>query len=317
MSLYTKRLCALLLALALLFAMPACRTAEQTSPLADAAAYLMRTVQAPQYGSVGGEWAVLGLARGGYGNSDYFETYYANLSAFVREQNGVLHARKYTEYARVVLALTAIGKDPRDVGGYDLLSPLGDCDRVTAQGLNGAVFALLALDAGGYAVPDAPAGGKQATREAYLAEILSYAAASGGFSLDAENGTADADITAMALCALAPYADEKTVFAAISDAFRWLSAAQGDDGGYGSAESCAQVLIALSAYGIAADDARFVKNGRSALDALLSYAVPGGYRHMQDDADANAMASEQALLALVAVERQKNGQSGLYAMAAE
>lgn len=227
----------------------------------------------------------------------------------------MLHARKYTEYARVVLALTAIGKDPRDVGGYDLLSPLGDFECVTFQGLNGAVFALLALDAGGYAVPAAPTGQTQATREGYLAEILAYQTPAGGFSLDADGGDADADITAMALCALAPYSGDAGVSDAARAAFLWLSDAQGANGDFGSAESNAQVLIALAAYGIPPEDAHFVKDGRSALDALLTYAVPGGgYRHAAADAEANPMASEQALLALAAVARQRAGENGLYAM---
>ena len=328
-----KRTFCLLAALALLLAATACggqapaptptestavsdaQPSADTSTLADAAAYILRTVPEPQCSSVGGEWAVIGLARSGCGRAEWFETYFDNLTALVRAQEGVLHARKYTEYARVVLALTAIGKEPRDVGGYDLLAPLGDFDRVTFQGLNGAVFALLALDAGGYAVPDAPTGQTQATREGYLAEILAYQTPSGGFSLDADGGDADVDITAMALCALAPYCGDTVAADAARKALLWLSDAQGSDGDYGSAESSAQVLIALAAYDIAPEDAHFVKNGSSALDALLAYAAPGGgYRHAAGDAEANPMASEQALLALAAVARQRAGEGGLYTM---
>ena len=201
-----------------------------TAALTDAAAYILRTVPEPQCGPIGGEWAVIGLARSGCSSTEWFEAYFDSLAALVRAQDGVLHARKYTEYARVVLALTAIGKDPRDVGGYDLLAPLGDFDRVTFQGLNGAVFALLALDAGGYAVPDAPAGETQATRESYLAEILAYQTLSGGFSLDVAGGDADVDITAMALCALAPYCNDAAAADAARAALLWLSDAQGADG---------------------------------------------------------------------------------------
>lgn len=331
-----RRVCCLLTVLALLFAVTACGgptpapmptestavsdvpPSADTAALTDAAAYILRTVSEPQCGPIGGEWAVIGLARSGCGSTAWFEAYYDSLAALVRAQDGVLHARKYTEYARVVLALTSIGKDPRDVGGYDLLAPLGDFDRVTFQGLNGAVFALLALDAGGYAVPDAPDGETQATRESYLAEILSYQTLSGGFSLDADGGDADVDITAMALCALAPYCNDAAAADAARAALLWLSDAQGADGDYGSAESNAQVLIALAACGIAPEDARFVKNGCSALDALLAYAAPGGgYRHTAEEAGANPMASEQALLALAAVARQRAGESSLYGMTSD
>lgn len=298
----------------------ACGTQTQTQTadaaldeaVSSAATYVARTTEAPQCGAVGGEWAVIGLARGGFGSAALFETYYEDLVAYVSAADGVLHRRKYTEYARVVLALTAIGKDPVDVGGYDLLSPLADFDRVTGQGLNGAVFALLALDAGDYAMPAAPQGQTQATREAYLAEILSYATPLGGFSLFADGGEADADITAMALCALAPYGEDAAVQKVTEDALQWLSTVQGEDGGFGSAESNAQVVLALTAHGIDPADMRFVKGGKSPLDALMTYALPrGGYCHAADRT-ADAMASEQALLALVAVRRLRAGESPLY-----
>ena len=53
--------------------------------------------------------------------------------------------RKYTEYARLTLALTAIGRDPTNVGGYDLLETLCDYDKMISVGINGASWALLAL----------------------------------------------------------------------------------------------------------------------------------------------------------------------------
>ena len=44
-----------------------------------------------------------------------------------------------------MLALTAIGKDPASVAGFNLLKPLADFEQVTKQGINGTIFALLAL----------------------------------------------------------------------------------------------------------------------------------------------------------------------------
>ena len=65
----------------------------------------------PTVSSIGGEWAVLGLARGGFGIPDsYFDTYCNNLKNYIKERSGVLHEKKYTEYSRVIIALTAIGK---------------------------------------------------------------------------------------------------------------------------------------------------------------------------------------------------------------
>ena len=93
----------------------------------DTAEYLYETVSNPQVGSIGGEWCVLGLARSGADTPDeYFENYYRTVEKYVKDCGGVLHDKKYTEYSRVILALTAIGKNPADVAGYNLLTPLGD-----------------------------------------------------------------------------------------------------------------------------------------------------------------------------------------------
>ena len=72
---------------------------------------------------------------------------WANVEKYLKENDGILSDHKYTEYSRVVLALKSIGAAPTDIGGYDVQKPLEDFDTVTAQGLNGAVFALLALNA--------------------------------------------------------------------------------------------------------------------------------------------------------------------------
>ena len=128
--------------------------------------------------------AVLGLARGGYGvKSGYFEGYYERLESYVKACGGVLHKRKYTEYSRVALAVTAIGKDARNVAGYDLLLPLGDYEKTVYQGVNGAIFALLALDAGQYEVPVNADAKTQATRELYVQKILDSQLSDGGWNI--------------------------------------------------------------------------------------------------------------------------------------
>ncbi len=112
-------------------------------------AYLLKTVADPQVGSIGGEWAVIGLARSGYHiPQSYWDNYYQTVVDHVQDCKGNLHDKKYTEYSRLVLALTAIGADPTNVGGYNLLAPLGDYDKTIWQGVNGAAWALIALDSG-------------------------------------------------------------------------------------------------------------------------------------------------------------------------
>ena len=83
----------------------------------------------------GSEWLVIALARSGRPVPD---SYYDSVVKAVQDAKGELSDKKFTEYSRTILALTAIGKDPSNVGGYDLLVPLADLDRVTAQGVNAA-----------------------------------------------------------------------------------------------------------------------------------------------------------------------------------
>ena len=125
----------------------------------DTAEYMYRTVQDPQVGSIGGEWAVLGLARSGYDVPDsYYQDYYATVETYVKACDGKLHDKKYTEYSRVIVALSSIGKDARNVGGYDLTKPLGDYDKTIWQGLNGPIWALIALDSRDYPMRKPRAG---------------------------------------------------------------------------------------------------------------------------------------------------------------
>lgn len=263
----------------------------------------------------GSEWLVIALARSG---RDVPDSYYDSVVKAVQSAKGQLSYKKSTEYARTILALTAIGKDPADVGGYDLLARLADMDDVTYQGINGAIFALLALDSGKYDVPAAAEGGTQTTRDGLVAYILAQQLSDGGWALSGTS--ADPDVTAMALQALAPYrTGDETVDAAVDKGVQLLSDMQLSDGGYSSwgtlnSESCAQVLIALAALGIdPVSDSRFVKNGLTVLDALLAYAVSGGFRHTVDG-EADAIATEQALCALTAYARLLDGKTALYDM---
>ena len=262
------------------------------------------------------DWAALGLARDGVKLDD---AYYNAVCAYVAENindKGQLSSRLSTENSRRILALTALGRDVTNVAGHDLLIGLSELSYVTRQGLNGAVYALLALDCGGYDVPE----GGTATRETLINAILDKAVPAGGW---AYSGTeADPDMTAVAIQALAPYyGSNESVKSAVDKALEVLSAMQTENGGFISSgsensESSAQVVIALTALGIDHEkDARFVKNGKSALDALCSYAVDGGgFIHIAADAAPDAAATQQGYCALVAYQRFKNGSSSLYDM---
>ena len=270
----------------------------------------------PSVGSIGGEWMVLGLARSG---RTVPEGYYDAVVKYVKDNidsNGRLDKNKSTENARIILALTAIGKDVTNVDGHDLLAGLNEMSYLSKQGINGAIFTLIALDSHSYT----PAG--DVTRDKLVQAILdAQISGDGGWSLDGKN--ADVDMTAMAIQALAAYyKSNSSAKKAVDKGLSWLSSVQQNDGGFTSwgaanSESCAQVIVALTALGIdPAKDSRFIKNGVSVLDALCSFAVNGGgFKHLATETSANGMATEQGFYALVAYYRLLNGQSSLYDMA--
>ena len=313
---WRKRILAAALSAVLLVCLTVTASAAGLTPetvLADTAECVLKRTPAPSVGTVGGEWAVLGLVRSGHALPEgYCERYYKEVEHYAAECGGVLSTAKYTEYARVSLALTAIGKDPRQVGGTDLLAPLGDYRKVVRQGANGAAWALIALDAGGYAVPEAPGTAVQATRQLYVDFLLESQLPEGGWSL---GQTADPDLTGMALTALAPYRDQAAVTQAAEKALERMSALQGESGGFATAESAAQMLVALVAWDISPEDGRFVKNGHTLLDGLLADYLPGrGFRHTSAETEADPMATEQGLYALAAVCRARAGKPFLYDM---
>lgn len=269
----------------------------------------------PGVGSIGGEWMALGLARSG---RTVPEGYYDAVVKYVKDNidsNGRLDKNKATENARIILALTAIGKDVTNVDGHDLLAGLNEMSYLSKQGINGAIFTLIALDSHSYT----PAG--DVTRDKLVQVILdAQISGDGGWSLDGKN--ADVDMTAMAIQALAAYyKSNSSAKKAVDKGLSWLSSVQQNDGGFTSwgaanSESCAQVIVALTALGIdPAKDSRFIKNGVSVLDALCSFAVNGGgFKHLATETSANGMATEQGFYALVAYYRLLNGQTSLYDM---
>lgn len=313
---HIKRLSALLLLLAMLVSLAAC--GKEETPIEKTARYLQAQIPEPTCAAVGGDWLVFGLARSGLKvPQKYFDTYYKNVEDYIVSVDGVLSRKKNTEYSRVILALTAIGKNPADAAGFNLLLPLGDFDETVRQGVNGAIFALLALDSGKYEIPENPDAAVQATRQMYVDELLTRELPDGGWTLT--GGEPDVDITAMTLQALAKYREQPEVEAAVERGLAVLSSLQEPDGGYASwgssnSESVAQVIVALTELGVPLDDERFVKNGVTVEDALLRFAQESGaFIHVLDGGD-DGMATEQAFYALAAIHRAETGKTTLYDM---
>lgn len=294
---------------------------------AGAKAYIQSAVSAPVVSYLFGEWAVLGQARAKVPLSEaYIAAYYEKVVAYVQKNmgaDGVLvdpESRNptVTDNERIILALTAIGKDPANVGGKNLLTALQDKDimKVTDTSktdINGLVMGLLALNSRNYT-----------SDTSWLVQaVLEQQNKDGSWSASADTKpVGDVDMTAMALQALAPYYKDggnETVNTAVRKALNWLSGKY--QSGYDSSESCAQVVIALSALNLDANtDARFTKTveGKtlSVLGNLLQYRVAknGGFKHQFADKAVNEMATEQALCAMAAYARFTEKANALYDM---
>ena len=284
--------------------------------------------------TIGSEWFVLGLARSGKDLSDdYFTTYYNHVANYLEEQDGKLtNTVKYTEYSKMILVMTAIGKDARDVAGYNLFEKLADFTQITKQGFNGPIWALIALNAKEeYEIPKIEGVKEQTTEEKLIQYLLEGECSGGGWTLNGD--TADSDITGMTLQALTPYYQKEgyeNVTKAVNQALTVLSDMQNNTGGYSTmgvetSESAAQVLTGLCALGIDPQtDHRFIKNGHWLVENLLSYHIDNsGFLHVKGGSEnnggaeggtVNGMATEQAYYALTAYQRLKNRQTSLYDM---
>ena len=276
--------------------------------------------EVPIVNSIGGEWKVIGLSRASQISDTFKEGYFKNAYEYVKAiGSSKLHNAKSTDNSRMILALTSLGYDVTDIAGYNLLEPLGDFDYDVKQGVNGAIWALIALDSNDYKVPSLSDDEMAALKDKLINFILDNQMSNGGFTLNGDED--DVDITAMAVQALAKYYNEsEAVEDAVDGALRYFEMVQNSDGSFGNyaatnCESTAQVVIALSVMGINPRTAtRFIKNGVSVMSALNSlYLSDGNFCHLKGG-DANEMATEQAYLALVAYKRLVENSTSIYDM---
>ncbi len=260
------------------------------------------------------DWMAMALKLSGA--QDDYDGYLAAMAQSVTDrygENGALDAYKPTEYHRIALTVLALGGDPTAFGTdaqgnsvnliadgtYSYDGDLG------VQGLNSLIFALITLDAGAYEVP----AGAAHSREEILSAILAQQEPDGGFGL--VSGSSDPDITAMALQALAPYDEAKET---VESALSYLSDQMTDRctyAAYGAenAETICQVLIALYALGLDPEtDPRFTRGERTLLTGLDQFRLSdGSYCHTEQDGKGNVIATEQAMLALLAQQKAQNG----------
>lgn len=253
----------------------------------------------------GADWDVMDMAAYGLGSEMDKDTLITNA---LKVYNTTSRTPPATDYERVAISLTSMGIDAAAVdngeaGKADFIERIANYNADKAAPslgtVNAYIFALLAYDSGAYELPDTAYW----TREKIISDLLTQQLADGGWALFGTN--ADPDLTGMAISALANYQDDAEVTAALDKAVNCLSSLQTANGGFKSwgtenSNSASMVIVALSALGIDADtDARFIKEGQSPIDALLSYKTDDD-RLGFTDTTYNAMATEQGFRALVA-----------------
>lgn len=241
------------------------------------------------------EWYVLALSQSG----DYdFSRYESALLSYI-DHNDIFSATSRQKYA---LALICADSSSRFIS--DTLN-----NSIGEQGVMSYIYGLHLLN-NGYK-------SQYHTAESVISDLLSMRTSDGGWAV--MGSRADTDVTAMALCALAPYYHRYSdAEEAINTATALLSSSQRENGGYfgfggENCESTAQVLTALSCLGIDCNkDERFIKNGNTILDGLLSYRLSdGSFSHLSGGA-ADESATVQAYYALVSYLRLQKGQGSLY-----
>jgi len=241
------------------------------------------------------------------------KTYLELLEERIRE-DGV--GGQMTDYERITLGILSAGGDPTDFAGVDLIDGIVNWPDLS-QGINAAIWGLIALDAANAVVPE----GANHTRDSLIEHILANMSGDGwNYS---QGSVPDVDMTGMGLYALAPYRDRPKVNQAGKRAIRWLSDNQLKNGGYHSwgtinSESCSQVICALTSWGVDPQGPDFTKEEGNVVTALLDFQVTegidkGGFKHMHEYGVDHGFGTHQALYALGALKDYfENGRSTIF-----
>lgn len=261
--------------------------------------------------SYGSEWWVWGVA---HTNREIPDSYVKSIEALVKDNEGEF--RNLFELEKIIIGLSAVGKDASDINGINLIDKLATHSWMVEgdPAINAAIYGLLAIDSAEFPV-------SEDFRTMLITSILDKELENGGWSFFGSNPSPD--ITGMALAALALYKEDPKVKTAIDHAVTYLSESQDAEGGYDiafnggdSSESVSQAIIGLAAVGADPTSPSFTKEGGNLLQHLVKFKQEdGGYSHLLDGGSTD-MSTQQALLAFVAYQKLVNETGSVYQFSA-
>lgn len=253
------------------------------------------------------DWAIFALGRNQEeGCEKLYEDYYQGVLALLADPAKLIPS----DYIRLSLSLTAIGIDPRNVEGNDLLEKIDQADREKyfQMSTGSLAYALALMER----YPDSFSG---TLKEDTIQKILDAQQADGSFDYTVGGGYPDPDSTAQAMQGLMLLGD--TYASEIQAAVDWLKAQMNEDGailnwGAANPSSTAQVLIAFAQKGeVPANDQE-----KTLYDGIMTFALDNGSfldtNWQTGELEYNEYTTGQCFQALVAYSRMVNGQSALF-----
>lgn len=231
-------------------------------------------------------------------------------TSFTRMRQSILAQKgQYTSATKLsqdILSLIFSGLNPEDFEGYNLLQELYNFPDLTSQRLYAVSYALMVYDSNAYEIPVKANN----SREKLVDSLLTYQNQDGGFALSPRQES-EISTTATAVIALSNYLDQDNVKSSVRGALSFLQEHQNDDGSFSisgepNSQELSTVIVALSSLGISAEDERFVKNGVNTVNSLLTFQLADGGFALTKGESSSVSATEQAVIALTAAQRQMN-----------
>lgn len=255
------------------------------------------------------EWMIMDMAAYHALNPDSPQTTDAAKQAYINKAiASTTDTAGETALSKAVIILSAIGINPAE------LYPANSEKKLSAV----ANLKECKHDAGAWVAPYTMAAYRQNRsaisdkEQALVQAVLDTQLADGRW----EEWGDSIQTTSNMIAGLAFYYDtNEDVKNAVDKAIEYLSTQQKDDGsfdayGYGAdSNTAAMVVIALAAAGINPDtDDRFIKNGISVYDNLLSYAYSdnSGFGYQDNQSDPWGSSTEQGFRALIAASQVMN-----------